>query len=152
MTVDSQNCTSFNRANAIISITLPRLLEFPGQWQVALCEYGLNNGIFLLEMGIQNHAYLTSRLVMPQILGDKMDRILAVIPLDFIPEVPEMGFFFREIQNRQYISIDSTSANSIILELKDSKFRPLTFRGLAQILFRLHFKPVSVGNLPLSVM
>ncbi len=152
VTVDSQNCTLFNRSAATVLITLPYSLEFPGKWQVAVCEYGLNNGIFLLEGQLHNHAYLKTRLVTPQIIGDKMHRILLAIPLDFVPEAPDMAFFFREMQNRQYVLIDSVSENSIILELKDSKLRPMTLRGKTELLFRLHFKQVSASNSSLSVI
>ncbi len=152
VTVDSQHCSSFNRNLATLSIILPRSLEFVGQWEVALCEYGLNNGILSVEGPLMNHAYLMTRLVSPQIIGNKMHRILAMIPLDFVPEIADMGFFFREIESRQYIPIDSTSENSIILELKDSKFRPLSFRSNVELMFRLHFKQVKAGILSLSVM
>ncbi len=145
VTVDSRNCSSFNRSAATVSINLPCSINFPGQWVVALCEYGLNNGIFLLEGQLHNHAYLTTNLVSPQIVGDRMYRVLGLIPLDFVPEVPDMSFFFREMQNRQYVPVDSASQTTITLEMQDCKFRPMTLRGKTEVIFRLHFKPISVS-------
>ncbi len=152
LTVDSQNCTTFNRLAGTLSVTLPYTIDFPGNWSVALCQYGLNNGIFLLDGKLHNHAYIVSRIVLPQMLGDKMHRILAIIPLDFVPEVPDMGYFFREIQNPVYVPVDSCNANSITLEMKDSKLLSLTLRGRTEVLFQLHFKQILPSTKPLSDM
>ncbi len=135
VTVDSQNCSAFNRATATVSTNLPCSIILSGQWMVALCEYGINNGIFLLEGRLHNLAYLTTNLVSPQIVGDRMHRVLGLIPLDFVPEVPDMQFFFREMQNRQYVPVDSTSQTSITLELKDQNFRHMTLRGRTEVIF-----------------
>ncbi len=106
VTVDSQNCTRYKRLAGILSITLPYTIELQGQWCVALCQYGLNNGVFHPEGELHNQAYLTTRIVSPQILGDQTHRILAVIPLDFVSEILDMVYYFREIQHPLYVQVD----------------------------------------------
>ncbi len=143
LTVDCQNCRTFDRARATITIDLPTSINFRGQWVVALTQYGLNNGIFLLEGRLHNHACITSKLVVPQMVGDKMHRVLTLVPLDFVSTVPDMEFFFREVWMPAYIPVDSTSQSSITVEFRDSKFQLMTFRGKTEVILQLHFKCVS---------
>ncbi len=141
LTVDSQNCSHFDRLQGTIGVTLLYTLKYKKNWVVALCQYGLNNGIFLPQHKIHTHIYLATQLVSPQFFGEEMQRILALIPLDFVPEVPDMGFFFRDIFNPEYVSIDSDVKNAITLELKDPSLNAISLRPNVQAVFRLHFKP-----------
>ncbi len=146
LTVDSENCDNFDRLLGILSITLPFTLELKGQWRVALCQYGLNNGTRVKIGHKLNCAYLTSNLVTPQLIGNQTSRILSLIPLDFIKLQQNMHFFYREIQNPEYVPVDLCCANLIVLHIKDAQMVPISFQPDVEVLFRLHFKPIPLQN------
>ncbi len=138
--VDSQNCDSFDRNQGLLSTTMPYMIELNGQWSIILCQYGLSNGVLTEPIKMySDFLYLTSNLVMPQVLGNRTCRIMSILPLDFVDKIADLDFVYREIQNREYITVDVSCLNSFFLQVKDVQLNPVKFRPDVIIVFRFHF-------------